>query len=328
MIGIPVIANAVGHEVAYYPEILFGLPWNPVVRPLVKLSLKSSNEIIAISREALRWAYRWSRRKGFIIYEGIDIENYDCNNITREFSEEPILVTISFLFLNNVIRKDIPTLIKAIKEVKEYFPNVKLYVISKKMDKHLLLLFKEMVQKLGIVDNVIFTGELSHVDLLKLLCRADLFVMTSYQEGFPTAACEASVVGVPVIVSDRPAMNEVFTDDIAVIVRPGNPSELANAIVGVLENRGEALERARRAQIIIKHNYSLHVRESRMRKFMQLFIKRLIKGFKYNLYRYSLKYIALFLLVVIVWWPLYILSNIVFTSAIRFKEKQLLEKYF
>jgi hypothetical protein len=123
-------------------------------------------------------------------------------------------------------------------------------------------------------------------------------------------------------------MNEVFTDDIAVIVRPGNPSELANAIVGVLENRGEALERARRAQIIIKHNFSLHVRESRMRKFMQLFIKRLIKGFKYNLYRYSLKYIALFLLVVIVWWPLYILSNIVFTSAIRFKEKQLLEKYF
>jgi glycosyltransferase involved in cell wall biosynthesis len=317
IIGMPVIANAVGHEVAYYPEILFGLPWNPAVRPLVRLAFMHSDEIIGISRESLRWAYRWSRKKGFIIHEGIDFENYDCNTIGgRSSSENPIILTISFLSLDNIIRKDILTIIKAIKEVKKKYPNVKLYIVGKKMDDYLFSLLNKITQRLDIESNVIFTGELPHKDLLKLICSADLFVMTSYQEGFPTVACEASVAGTPVIVSDRPAMNEVFTDDIAIIVEPGNPSKLANAIIDALENREETLRKARKAQAIIKHKYNIQVRKEKMKRFMLLFIRKLKNDVK-SYYRYSIKHITIFLILLVAWWPLHVISRgVVFRSSI------------
>jgi hypothetical protein len=140
--------------------------------------------------------------------------------------------------------------------------------------------------------------------------------MTSYQEGFPTVACEASVAGTPVIVSDRPAMNEVFTDDIAIIVEPGNPSKLANAIIDALENREETLRKARKAQAIIKHKYNIQVRKEKMKRFMLLFIRKLKNDVK-RYYRYSIKHITIFLILLVAWWPFYVISRrVVFRSSI------------
>lgn len=320
IMGLPVIANAVGYEVAHYPEMEYGLPQVLIARPLITLALKYSDDVIAISRESLRWSYRWSRRKGFIIYEGIDFGRYDCNIVGgRILPEEPTILTISALSILNTIRKDIPTLIKAVKEVTKKYPSIKAYIIGEKMDGYPLL--KQMTQKLHINNNVIFTGKLSHEELLRLLCKADLFVMTSYQEGFPTVACEASVAGIPVIVSNRPAMNEVFTDETAIIVKPRNPSELANAIIYALENKEEALKKARKAQMIIKREYSTYVRKEKMRRFMRLFIKRLKNNTK-SYYKYSIKHIALLLILLVIWWPLYIIN----IGIIKFKQEQLLRR--
>jgi len=126
IMGIPIIANAIGYEVAYYPEILYGLPQNLAVRPIIALALRIADEIIAASKESLRWAYKWSGRKGFVIYFGIDFEKYDCSGVVKNtVTEGPIITIISYLGLGNVIRKDIPTLIKAICEVKRKYPNLK-----------------------------------------------------------------------------------------------------------------------------------------------------------------------------------------------------------
>jgi len=324
IMGIPIVANAVGYEIAYYPEILYGLPKNPMVRFIISLALKLADEVIAISRESLRWAFKWGKKRGFVIYEGIDFDKYDCSKIQRNGNSpgEPIILTISYLGLTNIVRKDIPTLIKALKEVKKYYPTVKLYIVGEKMDGYFLL--KQLVQKLDLENNVIFTGKLSHEHLLELLCRANLFVMTSYQEGFPTAACEASSAGIPVIVSNRPAMNEVFTDETAVVVEPGNPYILAQAIIKTLENKEETIEKARRAQIIIRQKYSINIRRKKINNFMIYFFEKLrinIRGY----YKYNIKYVVLFLSLLLAWFPLFVLSSVIFKSFNRFKQKRLIK---
>jgi len=291
MLGIPTIANAVGYEVACYPEISYGMPRNYLARSLISLALKSSDIIIAISKESLKWAYRWSRKPGFVIYEGINIEDYDCKIVGgRKRSKEPTIITIAFLGSMNVIRKDLPTLVKAISIVKNKYPNVKLYIIGEKLDGYPLL--KILARKLNVEDNVIFTGKIKHRDLLKLLCNADIFVMTSYQEGFPTAACEAAITGIPLIVSDRPAMNEVFDENNAIIVKPADPIKLAKAIIYLLKNKDKANILGTRAMKLIQEKYNINVRKRKMFLLMllilrQLYLKSKIKTF----YKIRIKYV-------------------------------------
>jgi glycosyltransferase involved in cell wall biosynthesis len=277
----------------------YGLPKNYLAMFLLALALKSSDALIAISRESLRWAYRWSRKPGFVIYEGIDVERYDCKAIGgRAISKDPTVITVAFLGLMNVIRKDIPTLIKSIKIVKNRYPNIRLYVVGRKMDGYSLL--KTLTQKLNLNDNVVFTGEISHEDLLKLLCRADLFVMTSYQEGFPTVACEAAAAGVPLIVSNRPAMNEVFTNENALLVNPGDSIELANTIIKSLENKDELAKLAEKATTMVKEKFNLDVRKRNIQSFITYFLKRCLlelrRNKKHNLYSIKMKYLAIFIL--------------------------------
>jgi len=303
MLGIPAIANAVGYEVAFYPEILYGMPRNYIARSLISLGLKMPDAIIAISRESLRWAYKWSGRRGFVIYEGIDINHYDCSYIEHVIStkKNPIIITISFLGITNVIRKDLATLIKALSLVKRKHPNVKLYIIGEKMEGYPIL--RRLAKELGVERNIVFTGKLPHNELLKILCSADMFVMTSYQEGFPTAASEVAAAGIPVIVSNRPAMNEVFTRENAVVVEPGSHIELAEAITNLLEDKELARKIAINGMNIVRTHFNIDIRKRKLAKFMLLFIKRLLQKRKIaKYYSVGIKYVfMLFLLSTVAW---------------------------
>jgi len=316
MLGIPVIANAVGYEVAFYPDILYGIPRNYVARFLVSLGLKMSDMIIAISRESLGWAYKWSGRRGFVIYEGIDVDQYDCSRVepVTTSKEGPIIVTISFLGLTNIVRKDLPTLIKALSIVKEKYPNVKLYIVGEKMDGYLIL--KRLAKKLSVERNTVFTGKLSHDEFLKILCSADMFIMTSYQEGFPTASSEAAAAGIPVIVSNRPAMNEVFTDENAVVIEPGNHVELAKAITNLLEDKELARRIATNGMNIVRKYFNIDIRRKKLARLMLLFIKKkILKGKIARYYSIRIKYLLMLLLLSIVVQIIMVYFNVISRSS-------------
>jgi glycosyltransferase involved in cell wall biosynthesis len=68
-------------------------------------------------------------------------------------------------------------------------------------------------------------------DLLMLLRAADLFVHPSFSEGLPGALLEAMALGKPCIASSVNAIPEAIQDGVSgVLVRPGDPVGLANAI--------------------------------------------------------------------------------------------------
>lgn len=296
-LGIPVVANSVGYEVTCYPGRVNGIPCNPIWRALVIYALRSADEIIAISKESLKWAHIWSGRKGFVIYEGINIDSYNCNisqYSTAINNRTPRIVTISFLGIGNIIRKDIITLIKAVSLVKKTYPNVKLYIIGKKMEGYVLL--EKIARILGVEKNVIFTDKVSHEKLLEILCSSDVFVMTSWHEGFPTAACEAAAAGVPVIVSNRPAMNEVFSHRNAIIVPPGNHTELAQAIIRLLSDKQLAKTLSLQAKETVK-KFDIENRKINLSKFLILFIRNIYTNKSKLKTYYKVKIHKLFVLI-------------------------------
>jgi glycosyltransferase involved in cell wall biosynthesis len=58
---------------------------------------------------------------------------------------------------------------------------------------------KERIATSGMSSRIEMTGELAHADVLEVLCRIDVLVMTSLWEGLPALLLEAMYLGVPVV---------------------------------------------------------------------------------------------------------------------------------
>lgn len=118
-------------------------------------------------------------------------------------------------------------LLEAIKKVKERHKKVKLFIVGDgPLRGHLITMSKE----LGVDRDVIFLGQKKEVaGFLKAL---DLFVMPSLSEGLGIALLEALFMSVPCIASSVGGMIEVAEKSSGVVlVEPGNPLKLADAIV-------------------------------------------------------------------------------------------------
>lgn len=96
------------------------------------------------------------------------------------------------------------------------------------------------VEQLGLAQRVQFLGAVSQSDLPDLYRRAGLFVAPFVQaasgdrEGLGLVSVEAAGCGCPVIVSDLPAVRDVFADGEATFVEPGNAKALGAAIISRL----------------------------------------------------------------------------------------------
>ncbi len=67
-------------------------------------------------------------------------------------------------------------------------------------------------------------------DVYKELDRFDVFVISSYTEGFCLALLEAAAAGKRIVCSDIPGMREKYTDEEVTFFPPGQVTALANAI--------------------------------------------------------------------------------------------------
>lgn len=117
-------------------------------------------------------------------------------------------------------------LIEAIDRLKDDFPTIRLFIAG---DGPLLPDLRTMIESKGLADRVKLLG--FRDDIRALLASFDIFVLPSLSEGLPIALLEAMSLGVPVVASRVGGIPEVIVDDSqGVLVSPGNPSALANAI--------------------------------------------------------------------------------------------------
>ncbi|MED1205485.1 glycosyltransferase [Heyndrickxia acidicola] len=109
--------------------------------------------------------------------------------------------------------KDQKKLISAFAPIAGNHSNAKLYIVG---DGDLREQLIDHTRKLGLEDQVIFTGQLENPYLL--LDQCDCFVLSSNHEGQPMVLLEALVLRKPIIVTDIPGSRSVVGDGYGMVV--------------------------------------------------------------------------------------------------------------
>ncbi len=94
---------------------------------------------------------------------------------------------------------------------------------------------QQLIAKLKLEKKVRFLGRVNELELITLYSMADVFAFPSFFEGFGVPPLEAMACGAPVITSNTSSLPEVV-GDAALLIDPHNTSELAQAMIRLLED--------------------------------------------------------------------------------------------
>jgi len=212
-----------------------------VLKILVPLSARRSCEIIALSQSSKRHimkALHISEDKINVTYMGVDKIFHPRHN-HRQILEMRKRIGIKGDFIlcvaNSHPHKNLRRLLQA-------------YYILRKDKKitHQLLLagnpgrdhleLVRIVRKLGIGQEVIFTGYIPHHQMPLAYQAADLFVFPSLYEGFGLPILESMACGTPVVSSNAASLPEVV-GRAGILVDPYDANEMAGAMSRVLTDK-------------------------------------------------------------------------------------------
>lgn len=167
--------------------------------------------------------------------------------------------------------KGYQVLIPAFARVARQLASVRLAIIGRgKQEQELRVAARQE----GVADRVSFAGWRS--DVPELMQCFDLYVQPSLSEGLPVAPIEASASALPIVATRVGGMPEVVVDgQTGLLVPPGDPGALADAMLRLLQNRALAARLAAAARDRAVREFSA---ETMAEKYMTLYTKLLGDG--------------------------------------------------
>ena len=205
------------HDLAFllYPHFLTRRSAN--YYGLIDRAVRHAAHIIAVSESTKQDLVRLTgtpEHKITVIYEAAEPIYFPIHDqeVLAQIHAKYHLPEQFILFVGTIEpRKNLPTLLRAFRDlVAGYKTQADLVIVGKKG-----WLYEEtyqLVTDLGMTDRVHFLGRVQTADLPHLYSASQMLVLPSYYEGFGLPPLEAMACGVPVIVSDTPAMVEVVGD--------------------------------------------------------------------------------------------------------------------
>lgn len=119
--------------------------------------------------------------------------------------------------------------------------------------------YKNLAQNLGISEKVTFTGFIDEESLIDLYRGSYMLVLPTVTpaEGFGMVLIEANACGKPVIGSKIGGIKYVIKDgETGILVPPGDPEALANAMQRLLENDELAKKMGSKGRRMVEKNYT------------------------------------------------------------------------
>ena len=189
-----------------------------------------AKKIIAVSENTKRDLinlFNANPNKIQVVYSGIDISRPEfADDKIKEKYNLPEKFILSLGTLEP--RKNIETLIEAFQKLKQDTDLPHKLVIAGSNGWKYKTIF-DLVEKLNLKNEIIFTGFIDIEDKPHLYKFADLFVYPSYYEGFGFPPLEAMACKTPVITSHTSSLTEVCANA-AILIDPYNVNKLYWAI--------------------------------------------------------------------------------------------------
>lgn len=231
---IPHICTIHGSDINIYPFR------NRFTHYMTRYALKKVDHLITVSNKLKA---KVNEMVGIVnnisvIYNGADAEKF--KPISKEIAKGKLNINETnrvILFVGNLIPvKGVNFLIESFARLqREYKKNdIVLYLIGDGIEKET---FISMVKRLNIEKDVFFKGKRPHNEIPLWLNIADIFVLPSISEGFPTVIPEAMMCGVPIVATDVGGISEAIIDnENGLLIESKSVEELTKAINTFLNN--------------------------------------------------------------------------------------------
>ena len=239
----------------------------PARRLLNRWTAPLSTHIVAVSERVAVYAAREFRipsERLSTIPNGVDLDHF---RPTRRPGDGTRFVIGCTARLHK--KNDHATLLRAFATVAARSPQAKLLLVGRGPEEAHL---KALADELGIASRASFVGE--QPDVAPYLLQMDLYVQSSVAEGMPNSVLEAMATGLPVVataVGGTP--DAVIDNETGLLVPPGDPSALADAVLRLLSDQrlAESFGRAGRARA------EAHLDERLMLRRMEHLLDRVVE---------------------------------------------------
>ena len=222
-----------------------GIPWNGLQdSSKIIRDLKQVNSLIAISEdsaECIRKSCLWSSKIPIIRH--IVPMPVIKPGIIKHQSYLPLTITCVAMMRPE---KGHAILLQAAAQVIESYPQTQFFLIGDGPTRSDL---EKQACKLGISDQIIFKGVLSHSEVECAFQQTDIFVLPTFRESLGIAMIEAMSYGLPVVGTNAGGLLDLVKNGKnGLLVPPGNPDALADALRALIENPSLRTKLAKAAQ--------------------------------------------------------------------------------
>lgn len=191
----------------------------------INMLCKKSDRVLCCSKiieEEILTKYRC--RKAITLYNPLDVEDIRAKALSEPARlpwENPEHIIASMGREDDV--KGFWHLIKSVALLRKEVPDAKLMIIGEGDFEE----YRTLAKQLGIADYVYFPG--MRKNPFPYLAAANVYVLSSYNEGFPNALIEAMALGIPVIATDcMTGPKEILMESYGVLIPNMSPEKNLN----------------------------------------------------------------------------------------------------
>lgn len=201
-----------------------------------------------------------SQQKFKTIINGVDTEKFQPEKVSQNIKgslRKELQLSPENIIIGSVGRlvtvKNYPSLIRAMKLVKEEVPGAKLLLAGDGAERSKL---ENLISELKLSDQVYLLGRRDDVaDLMKLY---DVFVLPSFSEGLSNTLLESMSSGTPVVASNVGGNAEIVAEGSSGYLYPSDDVDsLAKILINLIQEKDNCLSLGRQARKHIEDNFSI-----------------------------------------------------------------------
>ena len=220
----PVVVSARGTDINIFPQLR-------TIRPLVRRALAQADAVIAVSQSLKNIMSNLGcpSQKITVVENGVDplkfrpVPALAARHVLGLPADRPTVLSVGRL----TDFKGFHILVEAVARLRSHRPNLLLVIVGEGPDRPVL---ERQISTMGVADNVRLVGAQPHERLKLWYSAADLFCLSSSQEGWPNVLLEAMACGRPVLATGVGGIPEIVSSSSVGTLVDRNPEAFAHAI--------------------------------------------------------------------------------------------------
>lgn len=263
---VPVVVRVMGDGFGH-----FYAHSSPPLRALIRIVLSNiSCFIVRAERLKAQFAGLVDSEQLCVVYSGIDVDEYD------QLPDKSHSDAVRVLFVGYLTQaKGALDLLYAIPKIRAACPDIEFQLMGPRLDiERNISYINNPASNNAVLDQILewddiracvrLLGVQSGKEKVSTFVNADVFVLPSYAEAFPTVVLEAMAAGLPVVATPVGALPEAFSEEQILFVPPGDLAMLAEVVTQLAKDSDLRKSIGSRNRSVARSNYDLESHALRM----------------------------------------------------------------